>query len=130
VKLRPSLFLGALVTGAVLGGCGSDAKGPQVEVVSTKTTCTPAQTAFTAGKVTFKVVNKGAEATELYVRDKSGGVVGEVENVGPGTSRTLTADLKAGDYQLSCKPGQTGDGITQPITVRDSGAGPTSTTGS
>ena len=48
-------------------------------------------------------------------------IVGEVENVGPGTSRTLTVDLSAGEYRARCKPGQEGDGITTEFTVSGSG---------
>jgi uncharacterized cupredoxin-like copper-binding protein len=95
----------------------SKADGKAVEVVSTKTECTPATTHLGSGKVTFRVVNKGTQPTELYVLTTSGATVGEVENVGPGTSRTLTATLGRGTYELSCKPGQTGKGIRTKITV-------------
>jgi iron uptake system component EfeO len=103
-------------TALVSSACGSDDTGPAVEVVSTKTECTPATTAFRPGKVTFKIVNKGGDPTELYVYDGEK-VVGEVENVGPGSSRTMTVDLSEGTYELACKPGQTGSGIRQTITV-------------
>ena len=43
--------------------------------------------------------------------------MGEVENIGPGTSRDFTVDLGAGTYEVACKPGQTGDGIRTEITV-------------
>lgn len=124
MRMSPSAGLAALaVTAATLGACGSGASAGEVEVVSTKTACTSARTEFEAGSTTFRIVNKGDQATELYVLTKGGKVVGEVENVGPGTSRTLRADLKAGDYELACKPGQTGNGIRQAITVTGSGGG-------
>ena len=44
-------------------------------------------------------------------------VVAEVENIGPGTSRDMTADLAPGTYEIACKPGQTGDGIRAQLTV-------------
>jgi len=118
VNRRLSNRLGALALGAAaLGACSSASSGPAVDVISTGTECSPATTAFTAGSTRFRVVNKGSEATELYVTTTAGKVVGEVENVGPGTSRTLVADLSAGEYRLTCKPGQTGDGIRRTITV-------------
>lgn len=127
MQLRSSAFLAALALGSgVLAACNSDSSsGPdtQVDVVSSKTECSPATTAFKAGTVTFRVVNKGSTATELYVLTEGGKVVAEVENVGPGTSRTLKADLKAGEYELSCKPGQTGSGIRRKITVTGPGGG-------
>ena len=48
-------------------------------------------------------------------------VISEVENVGPGTSRTLTVDLAAGNYQLGCKPGADGQRHPRPITVTGDG---------
>jgi iron uptake system component EfeO len=44
-------------------------------------------------------------------------VVAEVENIGPGISRDMSADLAPGTYEVACKPGQTGDGIRAPLTV-------------
>jgi plastocyanin len=86
-------------------------------VTSTDTACTPERTTFDAGTLTFRVVNRGSQPTELYVFGPDDEVISEVENVGPGTSRELTVDLGAGRYELGCKPGQTGDGIRAPITV-------------
>lgn len=113
-----SLFVLAPV---LLVGCGNDKdKGSTdtvgaVEVVSDATACTPAMATFAPGKVKLSIKNTGSAATELYVYE-DGKVLAEVENVGPGTSRSLTADLKAGKtYQLSCKPG--GNEIKIPITV-------------
>jgi iron uptake system component EfeO len=45
-----------------------------------------------------------------------------VENIGPGTMRDLSVDLGAGTYEVACKPGQTGDGIRQKITVTGAAA--------
>jgi uncharacterized cupredoxin-like copper-binding protein len=102
--------------------CGSDSgAGNGVEVVATDSKCTPAKTDFAAGKVTFVVKNQGKKVTELYIYGQNDRIVGEVENIGPGTSRKLTADLKAGDYELACKPGQTGDGIRAKIAVTGAG---------
>lgn len=109
---------------AALGACGDDdgggssASADVTDVVSTDTTCKAEKTEFEPGKHTFRVVNEGDKATELYVLGENDKVIGEVENVGPGTSRTLSANLKAGSYNLGCKPGQSGPFIKQPITVR------------
>jgi iron uptake system component EfeO len=120
MRVRSVLGLAAFgATAIVSGACSSDDAAGAVEVVSTKTECTSAATTFKPGKVTFKIVNEGSDPTELYVYDGTK-VVGEVENVGPGSSRTLTVSLDAGTYELACKPGQTGNGIRQPITVSES----------
>jgi len=96
-------------------GGGSDDTSGAVEVVSTNNACTPARSSFPPGKVKLAVKNNSSSATELYVYE-DGKVLTEVENVGPGTSRSLTATLKAGKlYQLSCKPG--GKEIRVPLIV-------------
>jgi len=112
-----SLFavtLGLLLVGAA---CSTDEAGATT-VVATDTKCTPEKTTFDAGKVTFAVKNEGSKVTELYVYASGDQIMGEVENVGPGTSRNLTVDLDAGKYELACKPGQTGKGIRTPISVK------------
>lgn len=106
-------------SGGASGGAGAVGA---VGVSAGDTSCTPAQTSFTAGKVKFDVKNVGGDVTEVYVygKDSSGAftkIVGEVENIAPQTSRTLSATLSAGTYELACKPGQTGNGIRTTLTV-------------
>jgi uncharacterized cupredoxin-like copper-binding protein len=116
LRLRSTgVALVALAVGAV--GCSSSSSGPKIAVTSTDKACVPAQTRLDAGKLTFEITNKGKQTTELYVFGAGDKVISEVENVGPGTSRTLTVDLAAGAYQLGCKPGQKGNGIRADITV-------------
>ena len=104
-----------------LVACGSSSTKDAIPVTSTNRTCVATRTTFDAGKLTFEVENKGSQPTELYVFGKGDRVISEVENVGPGTSRTLTVNLKAGTYELACKPGQRGRGIRVPITVTGAG---------
>jgi iron uptake system component EfeO len=129
---RPLLLAAlALVIAPVLAGCGpsSNTEATSVAVTATDTTCEVATTTLKAGKVSFGVTNKGSKTTEVYVYGQKDGafnkIVGEVENIGPSTSRDLVVDLTGGEYELACKPGQVGDGIRQKITV--TGAGATST---
>jgi len=90
-------------------------------VNSTDTTCDISTNSVPAGATAFDVTNTGSKITEVYVYGKSGDayttVVSEVENIGPGTSRTMNATLAAGTYEIACKPGQTGDGIRSTLTV-------------
>ncbi|MGW6706934.1 iron uptake system protein EfeO [Streptomyces sp. NPDC054956] len=107
-------------------GCSekSDASGDGViRVKATDTSCEVATKEFPAGKVQFEVVNKGEKVTELYVLFPDDRIVAERENIGPGTQATITAELKAGDYEIACKPGMKGDGIRQQ--VKATGAGGT-----
>lgn len=120
MKTLSTLLLVVAFIGAACGSSDSNAGGA-TEVVGTDTTCKPAKTDFPAGKLTFEMKNAGSKVTELYVYGHKDKVVGEVEDVGPGTSRRLNVDLKAGEYELACKPGQTGDGIRAPIKVTGEG---------
>jgi len=99
--------------------CASDADA--VDVKAGNHECAPAKTSFDAGKLTFKVHNTGSKVTELYVYAPGDKVMGEVENVGPGTARTLTVTVPKGTYELACKPGQTGRGIRTAIEVSGEG---------
>ena len=111
---------GLLLVAALFGAACSSSKagaGGLTEVRATDDKCEPAKTTFVAGKQSFEIQNDGKQVTELYVYGKDDKVIGEVENVGPDTSRKLTVDLKPGTYELACKPGQTGRGIRAPITV-------------
>lgn len=113
----------ALVCAAVMIGFTSCTKGggDTVAVSGTNDECIPETNRIPAGKVTFEFTNKADDVNELYVLTSDGGVVGEVENVTTGTSRQLNADLKAGTYELACKPGMVGDGIRTVITVTGKG---------
>lgn len=117
---RPVLV--AVLALVVLGACSkknaSDAASSVVAVSSTKDACVLSTTTATDGKLTFKVSNDGNETTEFYVYDADGKkVLGEVENVGPGTARSMTVDLAAGAYVTACKPAMVGDGIRAAFTV-------------
>lgn len=61
--------------------------------------------------------NKGSKVTEVYVLFPDDRIVAERENIGPGTKATITAEIKAGSYEIACKPGMKGHGIRQKIEV-------------
>ena len=124
---RPALLLTtgvAVVCVSALSGCSKDnssSSGASYDVKAGDKSCDVSDTSIPAGKATFKIENTGSNVTEVYVYGKSGSdfttIMGEVENIGPGTSRDLDVSLSAGDYQVACKPGMTGDGIRTDITV-------------
>lgn len=127
--MRTSLLLTLpLVLG--LSACGgssdssTDASGGSkgVAVTASDSACEVATTTFDPGKVTFDVKNSGKDVTEVYVYGKGSDgsfdkVVGEVENIAPGTSRDFPVEVASGEYEVACKPGQTGEGIRTKITV-------------
>ena len=63
----------------------------------------------TSGTVAFDVTNTGSKVTEFYLMAEDGlRIIGEVENIAPGASRTLTATVQPGSYVTLCKPGMIG----------------------
>ena len=118
-----SLTVLVVATGIVgLGVCTSTGDSTDaIAVTSTASKCTVAKTTLESGPTTFRVTNTGSDVTEVYVYTELDEVKGEVENIGPGTARNLNVNLAAGSYEVACKPGQKGDGIRTPITVRGSG---------
>ncbi len=127
-RIRPpaALVLGALMTSACQAG-GGTTSGTDIAITSTDSACEVARSSVPAGAHTFAVANKGSKVTEVYVYAAGDRTVTERENIGPGTTAKLTVELKAGSYQIACKPGQQGDGIRQPFTVT-AGSATTSTT--
>ncbi len=123
---RPSAAVGAAVLLAVaLGGCGSaDSSGADrstagpVTVEATDSACNLSRRTASAGPVEFRIHNSGSTVTEFYVYGEGDRVMGEVENITPGLTRTLHVDLSTpGTYQTACKPGMAGDGIRSDFTV-------------
>ena len=54
--------------------------------------------------VTLNIENKGSKATEVEVLFPDDRIVSEKENIGPGTKYTLTAEVKAGSYEMPAGP--------------------------
>ncbi|MFE1960900.1 iron uptake system protein EfeO [Streptomyces sp. NPDC059479] len=104
-------------------GCAekSDAKAGDgagaVQVTAKDDACELSKNEFPAGHVELAVENKGSKVTEVYVLFPDDRIVTERENIGPGTKATVTAEVKAGSYEIVCKPGMKGDGIRQKVTV-------------
>ena len=79
-----------------------------------------------AGLQVFEVSNTGPQTEEAYLKNPAtGAVLGEVEELGPGTTRSIVVRLAAGKYAFSCLP-QDVETITGP-TVVVPGSGGTST---
>ncbi|MEV5958023.1 iron uptake system protein EfeO [Streptomyces sp. NPDC051987] len=101
----------------------SDAKGDDaIKVTAADATCETSTTSVPAGHVTLAIENKGSKATEVEILFPDDRIVSEKENIGPGTRYTLTAEVKAGSYEIACRPGMKGHGVRQKLTVTGSGA--------
>lgn len=105
-----------------LGGCaatpGPTTEGGAIPVTASDSSCEVARATAPAGTVQFAVTNTGSKVNEFYVYAEGDRIVGEVENIGPGLSRTFLVELRQpGTYQTACKPGMVGDGIRSTFTV-------------
>lgn len=106
----------------LLVGCGPAKKADTTVAVSgTDKACTASETSLKAGTIRFELTNKAKLTNELYLLGSKDRVIKEVENILPGSTGHFDVSLKAGTYTLNCKPGQTGKGFRQTITVTGTG---------
>ena len=91
-------------------------------VTITASACAPEFRALTAGDQEFTVVNKSGRSGEIYlIRTADGGVIGELEGLGPGTRRAMPANLPAGEYGWRCE--MSGAAEQRSATVAATGTG-------
>ncbi|SJN32395.1 Ferrous iron transport periplasmic protein EfeO, contains peptidase-M75 domain and (frequently) cupredoxin-like domain [Microbacterium esteraromaticum] len=112
------LITAVAATGAaaiILAGCVAKndvADAAALTVSSTDGECAVSQTTATSGTLTFDVSNDSTQVTEFYLLAEDGlRIVGEVENIAPSASRTLTVVAQPGEYFTLCKPGMLGAGV-------------------
>ncbi|SFX09910.1 cupredoxin domain-containing protein [Streptomyces atratus] len=106
-------------------GCAekSDGKGDgAVQVVAKDDSCEVSKKKLPAGHIELAVQNKGSKVTEVYVLFPDDRIVAERENIGPGTKANITAEIKAGSYEIACKPGMKGHGIRQKLEITGANA--------
>ncbi|TQJ87696.1 iron uptake system protein EfeO [Streptomyces sp. SLBN-31] len=118
----------AVATAAALAavtGCTQKSEGDgdgAIKVTAADSKCDTSAKSIPAGQVTLSIQNTGSQATEVEILFPDDRIVSEKENIGPGTKYTLTAEVKAGDYEIACRPGMKGHGVRQKLTVTGSGA--------
>ncbi|HKN03647.1 MAG TPA: iron uptake system protein EfeO [Buttiauxella sp.] len=74
---------------------------PQVKVTVTDKQCEPMNITVNAGKTQFIIQNNSQKALEWEIL-KGVMVVEERENIAPGFSQKMTANLQAGEYDMTC----------------------------
>ncbi|MEV4872055.1 iron uptake system protein EfeO [Streptomyces syringium] len=125
--LRSSVVaaVSAVVALTAVSGCAekSDTEGSDaIKVTASDDACEVSKSSFPAGHVKLAVKNEGDKVTEVYVYAPGDRIVTERENIGPGTKVEIAAEIKAGSYEIACKPGMKGDGIRQKVTATGGGA--------
>ncbi|MFG3103587.1 iron uptake system protein EfeO [Streptomyces sp. NPDC048182] len=118
-RLSAVTALAAVTVLTAVTGCTekSDAKDGDgaVAVTAKDDSCEVSTKEFPAGHVRLDIENKGSKVTEVYLLFPDDRIVTERENIGPGTKARLTAEVKAGDYAVTCRPGMKGDGFRRPV---------------
>jgi iron uptake system component EfeO len=116
MKVRSSaLALAGCAAIAVAGaGCGTSSDSPkgakQVAVTLVDSGCTPDQIHVAAGPVSFDVSNGGtSKVSEMELKNTSGIILGESENVVEGVPGHFSLNLKPGKYIVNCPSGDQED---------------------
>jgi iron uptake system component EfeO len=115
--MRKAILASLLVALAACSQSTAPTGPAKVAVSATDTACEVAASQVAAGTTTFAITNGGSKVTEFYVYAPGDRVMAEVENIVPGLTRELIAELPAGSYETACKPGMSGKGIRNPLKV-------------
>lgn len=139
---RPARLLGVAVLGLLAltacqpnpnaagsspSGAASGSGPAAVKVVLTDTGCTAEPATVPAGTVTFSIANQGTVANEFEVLAEDRlRILTEKENIGPGTTTTLTTALPQGSLNTACKPNMVGPlvGVTAFTVTEGAGGSP------
>ncbi len=118
ITLKVVAILATFTTALSLAGCTNPEPDVVVSVIQDATTCDLSQTEFGAGIATFAIENVGETTAEFYIlKADAEGIVAEVENIGAGLTRELTAELAEGTYIYSCEQMDGGTPIRGELTV-------------
>jgi hypothetical protein len=76
--------------------------------------CTPDNFTLSPGDIEFRVTNNASsKVKEMEVQSEAGHVIGDVEGVTPGHTRSFVVNLKVGTYRVRCpEDAPTGGSIT------------------
>jgi high-affinity iron transporter len=107
----------ALAAGMTIAVLPAAKPGGAVAVSVTRTQCAPEWTSAAAGTQTITVANNSGLAGEIRLDNAAGGIIGEIETLGPGTSAPLTATLGAGRYTFECLMGSKPASSSQAVAV-------------
>lgn len=116
-KYAATIFAAALVT-TFLTACAQLEADVRIGVKQDAKTCELTQTQFSAGVATFAIENVGDASAEFYIFKEDGkSIVAEVENIGAGLTRELTAEFAEGTYVYSCEQMAGGEEIRGELRV-------------
>jgi high-affinity iron transporter len=105
---RPWTVAGVLIVVPALAAGVTIAALPAAAAASTTTikvsgsACASGWDSATGGTQTFEVDNESGKAGEVMLVNSGGAIVGEIENLGPATTASMTATLGSGSYNFRC----------------------------
>jgi high-affinity iron transporter len=111
----------ALAAGTTIAALPTASSASSSTVTVTNTACGRDFTSAHAGTQTFTVRNSSSAAGEINLLNAAGGIVGEIETLGPATSAPLSVTLSAGTYTLTCFMSGKAAMSSAPVTVALSG---------
>ncbi|MFZ1925390.1 MAG: iron uptake system protein EfeO [Solirubrobacteraceae bacterium] len=119
--------LGLVACGSGRGsGSGSGEAGESsgvVKVTLTEQGCSPTKLKTHAGSLTFAVTNGDtSKVSELELKDPTGLILGEHENVVPGLPGSFTLNMVPGKYFMNCPNGEEEDNGVLIVTGKASAA--------
>jgi iron uptake system component EfeO len=111
---RSVLAAAAVVAALALAACGSSGGagkgGKSVAVTLTDSGCTPQHISVQSGPMTLEVTNGGtSKVSEMELKDASGVILGESENVVEGLKGKFSLNLEPGKYVVNCPTGDEED---------------------
>jgi high-affinity iron transporter len=89
-------------------------------VTVTNSSCGTDFTSAHAGTQTLTVTNNSSASGEINLLNASGGIVGEIETLGPATSAPLAVTLTSGTYTVACFMSGKAAMSSAPVTVSGS----------
>jgi len=92
----------AVVAGVTIAALPSASAAATAAVTVTRTGCAQGWTSADTGTQTFAIENKSGRAGEINLDNAAGGVVAEIETLGPATTADMTATLGGGSYTFKC----------------------------
>ncbi len=122
---RPWAVAGALVLVPAVAAVATIAVLPSANaaaitaVTVTRHECAPDWTSARAGTQTFTVTNRSGKPGEINLDNAAGGVVAEIETIGPATTAAMTATLGSGSYTFKCY--MSGQAVTSSAPVQATG---------
>lgn len=105
---RPWVVAGVLISapavaaGAAIAAFPGSTVAASTAVRITRTDCAHGWSSAHSGQQTFAVTNSSGASGEINLVDAAGGIVGEIETIGPATTADISVALSPGSYTFRC----------------------------